>query len=395
MKKFLAILICTTLLFGISACKQTPATDAASAPSTDTTAADIQTTPVPPSTDEPSAIYEAPMVAVSLPIITESEIVDAKEIFRYTYQDVTVSLPDAEVAQAISLDLLNLIDKTSDSAAKIRESAIEDYSGQKNWYSYHYAILLEPMRLDQNVLSFYGTQTAFDGSPRPSSACISINYNLTTGEPLTLRGILHDDYSADVLCQLIVESLSGYSDSDLFFDYQQIIEDKFSTNVPVESWYFSENGLCFYFAPYEIAPGAAGAVVSEIPFDKLSGLLKDAFFPAEQLNYSGNVVLQPVDDEGAILKQYTQFAELIDSEQGKKYLLHTDGSVEHLRIQTITDEQQSITVFAAAGIGPTDAVVIQALPENLAGKTTVSFRAAGSTVIRTVTEGSDGTLSLN
>jgi hypothetical protein len=130
----------------------------------------------------------------------------------------------------------------------------------------------------------------------------------------------------------------------------------------VDSWYLSDTGLCFYFAPYEIAPYNAGTVVAQIPYELLNGLLKDAYFPEEQVDLAGTVTVTGFSQ--ADLSGYTQFAELILDPKGDELLLCVDGAVKNLRIEVGQWQKDGTfiteaTVFASATLCQTDALMLQ------------------------------------
>lgn len=394
MKKCICAILCTAMLLCLLGCSQSPVPTDVPLTSTSTSA----TAPQPSTQDEthqnPTAVYEAPLAAISLPLVCESAYNDSNEaIASYTRQNVSITLPDADVAEAVELDLLNRIDKTQSSADRIFAAAKADYTGQADWFSYSYSITYQPMRLDQNILSLFGAETSFDGSPLTLNNAVSVNYDLTTGTALMLRTILHEENFADALCDLIIDGLQEKKDT-LFDDYASIIEAKFFTNVPVESWYFSNDGLCFYFAPYEIAPHSAGTVISEIPYDRLSGLLKDAYFPAEKTNYSGALLAQPVTDT-SVLDAYSQFAEVSISSGADKLLIYTDGSVSNVKLHYRTSDSEDAVILGVAGIGPTDAILVEISIDRAVENLFIIFDSFGQTQTRKLTQNADGSLAFS
>lgn len=395
MKRFICAMLVLCLLYAILGCSQTP--DPTENDPIATPAA-TEATPVPSETASQqigaSAVYEAPMASAALPLIVEAQNDDANTpIAYYTHQDVSITLPDADVAQAVTLDLLNRIDKTRIAANAVLEAAKEDYSGQAGWYPYSYAITYQPMRLDENVLSLFGTETSFDGSPMSIHNAISVSYDLTTGEALNLRTILHEENYADALCDMILEGLKPSAES-LFADYESIVRGKFSTNVTVSSWYFSSTGLCFYFAPYEIAPYSAGTIISEVPYDRLSGLLNDIYFPSEQLIYSGAVLAEKLN--GTIPEIYTQFAEVKLDAGGDKLLITTDGSVSNVQLKLNTNTPETgvadVAVLTLAGLGPTDAILLDADIASLTDLLSITFDSYGERQTLYLKENADGSL---
>ena len=367
MKKILSMFTCCCIIFALAACSQEAApTQQPTTTQAPTTEATVPTTlATEPTAPISTAVYSAPLAYVSMPPITEAEVSGNTTLSYYAYPAMSVVLPDADVAEVVKLDLLNRIDATTQTAQTVHAAAKKDYSGQSDWYNYYMDVSYEVKRLDQNVLSVFGTEAAFDGSPNSTTIGVSANYDLSTGASLSLKSILFPDFSADILADLIVDGLNNYDETTLLPGYKEVIDQMFSTNVPVESWYFDNTGLCFYFAPYEIAPHSMGIIYSHVPYSSLSGLMKEAYFPMEDLAYSGNVEITSMNKlENNVLDAFDQFGELTIGEGGNKFLLTTNGSVLNLQIYEAYESFDggniipSKMLFASAGMGPTHAVIL-------------------------------------
>lgn len=361
MKKIIALLLCLSL-FTATGCTKAP-TNPTTEPITQTTA--------PPPTDTqpiettiPLVTVDGPFLAFSAPFLKdEYRAKDGSLLFSYTSQNISLILEDPQVADAVVIDFLNLTDYENSSAKQVLADANQDYTGQAEWAPYSFRSVFSPMRFDAAVLSLYGTQAMFNGNPRSTAANMAVTYDLVTGRPLELKEVLIADFSADALSELISDALREMeSKGMLYSDYAYVISDMFSTNRPVITWYFSNQGLCFFFAPYEIAPYSTGTVVAEIPYEALTGLLKDEYFPAEQIQLSGNINCEPFTTADS--SRFAQFAELILDESGSEYLLHADGCLRNVRIQigTWLDDGNFLpeaTVFAAPFLSGSNALMIQ------------------------------------
>lgn len=391
MKRTLALLLCACLLLTCAACtptkpNQADSTLGSSKATTQGTSAATDDTenPVPPS------LYQAPMTALSVPVVREESLSDdGTLLFTYSYQDFSLILQDPHVAEEITLDFLNRMDFSNSPAKDVYDDAQADYTGQTDWIPYYYSELYSPVRLDQHVLSLYGTKVLLNGDSHSYIAAdLSINYDLLTGKALDeITQILMPDYSAEALCQLIYDALAEYADKGILFtDYAYIISDLFTTNTPVENWYFSDAGLCFYFSPYDIAPHSAGTIVAEIPYESLNGLIKDQYFPAEQPDLSGDVIVEAFD----AATDFTQIAEVILDSDAERYLIHTNGTLFDLRLDmrmpnlSWTPPGQVTTVFAAASLSAGDAIVIQCTAETLTSLDLI-YQASGTTIIKQLT----------
>lgn len=380
MKRTISVLLC--LLLCLSACAPAPSTQTDSTNDTtlSTTQASDTTTAA---TDQivPPALYTAPMTALSVPVLREESLSeDNTLLFTYSYQDFSLILEDPHVAESITLDFLNRVDYSNSVAPSIHDAAKAAYTGQSDWTPYFYSVIYAPVRLDQGILSLYGAEMLYDGSPRSTTVNLSVTYDLLTGNAIEeITDILAPEYSAEALCQLIIDALSDYAENSvLFADYEYIISDLFTTNTPVKSWYLSENGLCFYFSPYEIAPYSAGTIIAEVPYESLNGIIKDQFFPTEQADLYGEVSAEALTDTA----DFSQIAEVIIDEDEQQYLIYTDGTLFDVRVEILStadnaDTRETTTIFAAASLSVGDALVIQCTSEMLS-TLSLSYQSGGA-----------------
>ena len=364
MRKIICLLLVCVVLAGCSILPE-PTTEATSPSTQETTPETTAETTVPEYTD-PSVVYHAPMSAVSIPVVTETNnAADGTPLFTYTYQNLNLFLQEAPVADKIFLDFQNQLDGFHSFARSLNQAAAAAYTGQSDWAPYSLLMHYQPMRFDEMVLSLYGTESFFEGNNHGIMANFSVTYDLLTGNVLGIRDILVSDYSADDLVDLIVQGLAYYEEQELLFpDYRELISDMFFTNRPVENWYFAQDGLCFFFNPYEIAPYSTGDIISKIPYDALGGLLKDSYFPAESVSFSGKPTLVEFSAESA--PGINRFAELVLDESGKEWLLYAEGTLLNVRIETGSWSENTgisfypeATIFAATAISKGDAVMIQ------------------------------------
>lgn len=404
MKKFLIALICFCMAVQLTACsipmgsvQDSTATSSEPLPSSsDETTAPEDTTTAAPETVVP----QAPMVAVSLPVTTESATAsDGTVIFNYTFQNISLIVPDADVADMVIVDFLNRIDTTRDTAEEIHTLAKSAYTGQDGWNPYLCMISYAPMRIDAGVLSLFGTQAGYYGSPHPETVYSAVNYDLVTGEVLTLGDILDEGEFIEPLCQLVLEVLAEQEEALYLYDgYEETVSSHFSGSGLQSSWYFSPNGLCFYFTPYEIAPYSSGVVAAEIPYEKLAGIMNDAYFPAEQDTAYGTVEVQLFTQSD--LESYSRFAEVVLDTEGEKVLLHTDHMVQNVRIEYGTWSSTGsfftpqYTVFAAASLVAGDAFMVEALLSDTAPTLRLQYETGGQAVSVFIAKENDGGVAL-
>ncbi len=338
---------------------------------------------------------QKPMYAVSVPTVTECETAsDGTVLFEYTYQNISLIHPEPEVADKVIVDFLNRIDQTASSAESIRAAAKAAYAPGTAWTPYMAQITYSPMRIDNGVLSFLGSYSSYSGSSHPEHSYLSVSYDLITGNALSLSDILTEKADANTLVDLITQSLEG--NDQLYGHFKDVIKDRFQHGYENDTfWYFSTNGLQFYFSPYEIAPYSAGLIVAEIPYDKLPGVLDDAYFPAELDAVAGELSVTKFDNTAE--NTFTQFAEVILDESGEMILLHSDIPVCNLRLETgLWNDDATVflvknTVFAAYMLTPGDAVMIQSVFGEVMPEHKLTYDSAGKTVSRYILlSGKDG-----
>ncbi len=360
MKKGLIFLTAFGMLLTLCGCA-TP--DSAPTESTDpvSTSAPAETTQTPS--------MQQPLSAVYVPLITEQTAAeDGTNIFSFTYQNMSLTLQEPEIADKVIVDFLNRIELTRPEAESILSQAKQDYSSSANFRPYLCQVSYNPTRIDQGILSLFGNFTTYKGGTHPEHSNVSANYDLINGDVLTLAGILQVDADTGDFCKLVLDELALLKDKlFLYPDYENMVNRRFAIDpTQDEDFYFTPTGLCFYFAPYEIAPYSSGTITIEIPYEKLVGILHDSYFPAEKNLSDSSIQVTPFDEEQA--SQFTQITEAVLNKEGTMLLLHTDNIVHNIRITASANppQTQQHTVFAAYTLTPGDAIMLQATPEELA-----------------------------
>ena len=328
--------------------------------------------------------YSKPLTAISM--IPYSEAVRHKSgatLYSWSSQNISLVMNDYGVAQVITLDFTNRDDRIIQAAVEDLAAANTDYTGHEDWIPYFCDIRYTPTRLDQIILSLAGNELLYDGTHRSGESTFAFNYDMQTGMYLSLRDILNPDYSADLLVSCILEALSGKSE-DLFEDYTYSISSMFDSNAPIENWYFTENGLCFFFNPYEIAPQRKGVILAEIPYPQLVGILKDAYFPEEAVEYSGKLLMAEFD--AAPTEDIPRYMEAVMDNGGNRYLIYVQGTVQNICVETGSWTKNGTfvpenTVFFAEALTEDIALILEMQPEHL-GQLCITYQI-GSNILQT------------
>lgn len=354
----------------------------------------------PPIIQDPPACPDD-VIAVAVPLTTEyARHSDGTIIFQYVYQHMYLTIPDQVVADEIIIDFLNRVDKSRSVAEGISQQAHAAYTGTGSWTPFMYQTTYSPTRIDKGVLSLLGTNISVYGGPHPDRTHMAANYDMLTGDVLTLGSILsHIDRSED-LCALVLEELSAIEKEKFLYDgYEDTVRQQFSSSESYnERFYFTTSGLCFFFSPYEIAPYISGLISVEIPYAKLTGIISDAYFPEERETATGDIKIEAFSQEA--LSPFSQFSEVILDPDGTKLLLHADAMIHNVRVETgywnlhgnvFVPEH---TVFAAAALCQYDAIVLQEVIPDAMPTLRITFDSLGKTTSYYITQDNGSVLLL-
>lgn len=361
MKKLFSVILAICLLLSFAACKRK-----------NKKPADNSTNPTNPVAGAQTPTYNPPMetddtlVSVSVPAVTENTThTDGTVLFQYTYQSMSLVLNEPQVADKIILDFLNRVDSTSATADSTKEMAKSAYNGSSNWVPYLYHVTYSPTRIDHKVLSLFGNNVVFSGAGHPERTCVSASYDLLSGDILTLASIMNKDATVQQFLNLVLDELSKVAkDKYLYDNYKSTVQNRFINTDPAhdEHWYFSQTGLCFYFAPYEIAPYSSGVITVEIPYQKLTKLIHEAYLPLARNTTDGKIQVTPFEQIN--LNQFSHIAEIVTEKDAKMYMIQSNMAVQDVRIE-YTDKSNSYTVFAAYNLIPGHGIMIQGNNETL------------------------------
>ena len=327
MKKLASLLTCTALLAALAGC--------GTAPPTGTTVP----TELPPLTEAETAVPEttaadAPdpagshIPAISISLIPHEEISTVEggedtKLLTYRWQDILVTAPNG-AGENITARLERNRGLSRDFADELLRLATAEQAGRAEFRPYSYEVALTPQRADGTVISFSGVIWSFSGGVHPNQNHISISYDTATGDPLSLSQVFPGEDAMDTVRQLVIEKLADEADG-LYPGYEDLVADSLSADTtPYGFYYFTSEGLTFFFSPYVIAPYARGVVEVRLSYEELDGLLDPKWLPAAAAA-SGTVVIS--EDENTDIT-------VSASESGEQVMLEMQGDVSGLRIQT-------------------------------------------------------------
>lgn len=351
MKKLLSMLIAFSMIWSVAGCNKNTQKPVSEQPTT------ISKETVPTTLPTINAeIPQKPMCAVSLVPQTETFTdSDGKVRFIHSIQNLTLVLPEPEIADRIILDQLNRQDQIAQYADELHNDSLN--SAFFYDIPFMYCISYTPARFDSILLSLHEDEMIFMGGIHPNTYGHFYNYDLLSGKKLNLSDILTDDTTLTNITDIIKDRLNNVE--FLWDDYAAVISEQFECGLhEYGNWYFSNDGLCFYFDPYVLAPYAAGPITAEISYSSLVGILKDEYFPAEADYFNGTLVISEFNVDAQ--EDFTQFSEVILTADGTKLLLSSEGAITDITIlaETVQDGSTA-TVMAVQSLTPGDAVMVE------------------------------------
>lgn len=118
-------------------------------------------------------------------------------------------------------------------------------------------------------LSTYIDQYQYTGGAHGLTMRTSENWSLQTGRRIRLQDLFGpgEDYTKLIQTQIILQAEKNYQENPgIYFDnYRELIVQYFNPN----SFYFTPNGVTFYYQQYEVGPYASGIIEFTIPYAHL------------------------------------------------------------------------------------------------------------------------------
>ena len=325
MKKLLSVLTCTALLAALAGCSPTPPAEttlpsASTQPAATTVPAE---TTLPPAA--PSGAYTP---AVQIQLIPHEQIFTAEgdadtRLLTYRWQEILVTAPNG-VGENISGRLGRNHEYSVEFADEILRLATAEHGGSSSFRPYSYEVTMAPHRVDDAIISFSGVIWTFTGGIHPNQTHISISYDAATGDPLAMSDVFPGEGAADAVRQLVIQKLDEEKDM-LYPGYEAEVSGSLTADkTPYGFFYFTQEGMTFFFSPYVIAPYARGVVEVRLSYEELDGLLDPKWLPVPT-SASGTVVISENENTDVTVSA---------GEGGEQVLLEVQGDVSGLRIQT-------------------------------------------------------------
>jgi len=131
----------------------------------------------------------------------------------------------------------------------------------------------EIKRNDAMVFSVKRIVSESFGGPSPNNICYAESFVSETGELLVMGDIFtvpSQEYLSRIASWVLEECKKLQSEGYGFYeDFEQSI----LTTHDNKDFYLTENGICFFWQEYTLAPAAAGILEFEIPYEELADIM--------------------------------------------------------------------------------------------------------------------------
>lgn len=192
-------------------------------------------------------------------------------------------------------------------------------------------------RADNSALSVIYTENCYLGGAHGSYGSNAYNFDVTTGELLTLDKLSQDEDFADFLVErmlALTEQDKSYSDRILEdFLPEGGKEEAFRKLLRDGSWYFDEEGLVIFSDLEELGPYAAGVVEFRIAYADLEGKVDARWlFPGQRQGKGKPEVCELSELEGG----ETEIVDsLILNEDGQELCIVANGRIYDVSLTSV------------------------------------------------------------
>lgn len=184
------------------------------------------------------------------------------------------SLTASKINKTIKMYVLNgyLSDSVNSSFEDYANQFIEDYKTVQSKFGESFGWYTDVdgsiKRHDENLIVIEITVKMYTGGAHGTDATYYLNFDLQSGELLTLDDIFKPNYESvlnKLAHQAFQHTVSGENLEDYQFENNQFYNDNFGL-LP--------EGMKFYYNAYEIAPYSSGSADILIPYNQLSDILE-------------------------------------------------------------------------------------------------------------------------
>jgi hypothetical protein len=168
-----------------------------------------------------------------------------------------------------------------------------EYILTEPYHTYELVSRFNQYYITENTLSFYVDYYSFTGGAHGMTERKAYNFDLNTGEELTLSDLFVENFDYTTMINERVQRAIN-QDPDTYFTR----EHGFKGITGDQGFYLENNNLIVYFLQYEIAPYAAGIRTFPIPLQSIN----------QKFDNDKTLVVKLIEDFGSKLKNVSLLA---------------------------------------------------------------------------------------
>lgn len=343
---------------------------------------------------------EPKKVTVQLSNIGEMIEDDGVPLLNFVLYTAAVSV---EGDQAASEKINSAISAYNDLFAAGKDTDVEMaregyalFADPESWYGYARERSCDVLCNNGAVLSLRFNDYYNYGGAHPNTIYSTKNYDISTGNELTLANIVEN---VDTFMVYAIEAVTEQAAQmeGLFSDYQQYI----SSFVTDGYWYFGKTGLVFICNTTTIAPYVAGVMEFTIPYTELQGMLKEDYFPTAHADTNATPSAGHAGESGR--EGIGTYNTVVIDAEGEKICVWFDTAVTNVCLQVVQvigeEDFEYIpryTLFSTSTMAPEDTLEVDAYIPDTFPNLMVSWQQGdGTTASRLISSsGKDGSALL-
>lgn len=380
MKKFCFLLtvLCILLLCG---CHTVVPADTPTTPTIQTAQPTVGATAPVPTTEpetEPTlpvqndpAQYPTRAAVIFTPMYRSVSTEDGeKVVMNEAWQEIRLDIPGKDaVSEQIRFALMEQPEERRTWADEIAQSVLDLMNSDEPMPGSPLPLFMETdiavTRLDQRLVSFFETDVEYYGGAHSNTYLSAMTFDLASGEQILLSDLLTGPEMADVLEVLVLQNLHSIhpydTEPEIMMNpgYENVISRRLH-GQDTENWYLAEDGLVFFFAPYDVASYGFGSFEARLPYEVLDGILREAYFPTPTEPESGFSVSAALASD-IDCTAYEKTLELTLDEEADWAAVFSDRSLRDVRVTLRSEDEgrKEQTLLAASCLEKEDLLLIR------------------------------------
>lgn len=370
MKRFVALIVCVSMVFTLSLAGCGKKAEDVSAGDTDNTVQSGDVKDDPEKSEENSQewvtldgksagdVGDVMLTLVTHPLTCKSD--DGKVLATGTHPEIILS-ENARKSYPKLVDAVAELNETWSTETRSAVSEFGYYRDEDNFSGdapYTSETTAEILRFDDHLMSMRMKYYDFSGGVHPMHAVGSVNLDPVTGKEIMLRDVLADTKGTpEIIKEELYSQYPEITDEFESFSYTgdeeksgfvEVLEGKLDEDS--FTWFLLPDGLGITFSPYEIASYAAGYIDIVLPYKDYPDLVQKAYIPEGEQDMgkivkteeaqSENLPAEPSDYYEGEGEGEGLYVEISNPSWDEFYLTaYEDPNAKHIKLKKLTDEK--------------------------------------------------------